>query len=133
MTELAGAASANPVVGPNKPGTIGIPYPGNSMRIVDIDEASLQKIGQWPWSRRKLADLVDQLGQQGAAVIGFDVVFAEADRSSPARASTARSFWSSTRSTATWSPISSPASGGAPPWIFRSPIATSSFPSAARR
>ena len=41
MTELAGAASANPVVGPNKPGTIGIPYPGNSMRIVDIDDATV--------------------------------------------------------------------------------------------
>ncbi len=38
MTELAGAASANPVVGPNKPGTIGIAYPGNSMRVVDIDD-----------------------------------------------------------------------------------------------
>ena len=38
MTELAGAASANPVVGPNKPGTIGIAFPGNSMRVVDIDD-----------------------------------------------------------------------------------------------
>ncbi len=38
MTELAGAASANPVVGPNKPGTIGIAYPGNSMRVVDIND-----------------------------------------------------------------------------------------------
>ena len=41
MTELAGAASANPVVGSNKAGTIGIPYPGNAMRIVDIDNASV--------------------------------------------------------------------------------------------
>jgi long-chain acyl-CoA synthetase len=41
MTELAGAASANPVVGPNKPGTIGIPYPGNSMRVVDMDDPSV--------------------------------------------------------------------------------------------
>jgi long-chain acyl-CoA synthetase len=38
MTELAGATSANPVIGPNKPGTIGIPYPGNVMRVVDIDD-----------------------------------------------------------------------------------------------
>ncbi|HYO19080.1 MAG TPA: AMP-binding protein, partial [Dermatophilaceae bacterium] len=38
MTELAGAASANPVVGPNKPGTIGIAYPGNAMRIADMDD-----------------------------------------------------------------------------------------------
>ena len=41
MTELAGAATANPVVGPNKPGTIGIAYPGNSMRVVDIDDPSV--------------------------------------------------------------------------------------------
>ena len=41
MTELAGAASANPVVGPNKPGTIGIAYPGNSMRVVDIDDPTV--------------------------------------------------------------------------------------------
>jgi long-chain acyl-CoA synthetase len=41
MTELAGAASANPVVGPNKPGTIGIAYPGNQMRIVDLDDPGL--------------------------------------------------------------------------------------------
>jgi long-chain acyl-CoA synthetase len=41
MTELAGAASANPVVGPNKPGTIGIAYPGNSMRVVDLDDPNV--------------------------------------------------------------------------------------------
>ena len=41
MTELAGAASANPVVGPNKPGTIGVAYPGNAMQVVDIDDPSV--------------------------------------------------------------------------------------------
>jgi long-chain acyl-CoA synthetase len=40
MTELAGGASAGPVIGPNKPGTIGVPYPGNTMRVVDIDDAN---------------------------------------------------------------------------------------------
>jgi long-chain acyl-CoA synthetase len=40
MTELAGAATANPAYGPNKPGTIGIPYPGNAFRIVDVDDAN---------------------------------------------------------------------------------------------
>ncbi len=38
MTELAGATSANPVYGPNKPGTIGLPYPGNAFRVVDVDD-----------------------------------------------------------------------------------------------
>lgn len=61
-----------------------VPVP---VRIVDIDEASLAKTGQWPWPRTKLAQLVDQLDKQGAAAIGFDVVFAEPDRTSPRRAS----------------------------------------------
>lgn len=58
------------------------------VRIVDIDEASLEKIGQWPWPRTRLAQLVEQLGARGAAVVGFDVVFAEPDRTSPRRAAT---------------------------------------------
>ena len=41
MTELAGAASANPVVGPNKPGTIGIAFPGNAMQVVDMDDPTV--------------------------------------------------------------------------------------------
>lgn len=52
--------------------------------IVDIDEASLKKIGQMPWPRSVMADLVRELKSMGAAAIVFDIVFAEADRSSPA-------------------------------------------------
>ncbi|WP_170920798.1 CHASE2 domain-containing protein [Enhydrobacter aerosaccus] len=52
------------------------------VRIVDIDEASLAAYGQWPWPRTRLAELVDKLTGAGAAVIAFDVVFAEPDRSS---------------------------------------------------
>ena len=40
MTELAGAASANPVYARNKPGTIGLPYPGNAFRVVDMEDAT---------------------------------------------------------------------------------------------
>lgn len=54
------------------------------VRIVDIDEDSLEAIGQWPWSRIVLADLVRALQQQGAAAIGFDIIMAEPDRTSPA-------------------------------------------------
>lgn len=47
--------------------------------IVGIDEASFSELGlQWPWPRRLHAKLVDQLAAAGAAVIVFDVVFAEA-------------------------------------------------------
>ena len=50
--------------------------------IVDIDEKSLSAVGRWPWSRNKVAKLVDTLIDQQAALIAFDVVFAEADDSS---------------------------------------------------
>jgi adenylate cyclase len=60
------------------------PYADYPVRIVDIDEASLEAIGQWPWSRIVLADLVRALQQQGVAAIGFDIIMAEPDRTSPA-------------------------------------------------
>ena len=51
--------------------------------IVDIDERSMRLEGQWPWPRRKVARLVDQLfDHYGARVVGFDVLFPEADTSS---------------------------------------------------
>jgi adenylate cyclase len=52
--------------------------------IVDIDEGSLRQIGQWPWPRTVIADLVTRLRAAGAVAVGFDVVFAEPDRMSPA-------------------------------------------------
>jgi adenylate cyclase len=52
--------------------------------IVDIDEKSLAKLGQWPWPRTQLADLVDNLTKLGAVAISFDVVFSEPDRLNPA-------------------------------------------------
>src|ERR1700737_4344723 len=48
--------------------------------IVDIDEKSLAKLGQWPWPRTRIADLVANLTKLGAVVIAFDIVFAEPDR-----------------------------------------------------
>ena len=58
--------------------------PGSSpVRIVDIDDASLATIGQWPWPRTIVAQLVDRLAAAGAAVVAFDIDFAEPDRTSP--------------------------------------------------
>ncbi|SHK35455.1 adenylate cyclase [Bradyrhizobium lablabi] len=51
--------------------------------IIDIDEPSLAKLGQWPWSRTTIADLVADLTRLGAVVIAFDVIFAEPDRLNP--------------------------------------------------
>ena len=50
------------------------------VRIVDVDEESLKRIGQWPWSRDRLAALVEALKGAGAAAIAFDVLFSEKDR-----------------------------------------------------
>ncbi|HEY9451921.1 MAG TPA: adenylate/guanylate cyclase domain-containing protein [Bradyrhizobium sp.] len=52
--------------------------------IVDIDDKSLEKLGQWPWPRTRIADLVTELTRLGAVVIAFDAVFSEPDRLNPA-------------------------------------------------
>ncbi len=58
-------------------------YRETPVRIIDIDDESLEKIGQWPWPRTILAKLVSRLASGGAAVIAFDGVFPEPDRTSP--------------------------------------------------
>src|SRR5207249_3086355 len=58
--------------------------PGDApIRVVDIDDKSLSKLGQWPWPRTVVAQLVDRLREAGAAVLAFDIDFAEPDRTSP--------------------------------------------------
>ena len=51
--------------------------------IVDVDEESLAQFGQWPWPRNLVGELVRKVAEAGAPIIGFDVLFAEADRLSP--------------------------------------------------
>ena len=51
--------------------------------IIDIDERALKELGQWPWPRHLIAKLVDRLFELGATVVAFDIIFPEADRSSP--------------------------------------------------
>jgi adenylate cyclase len=59
------------------------PDPETPVVIVDLDEASLAAYGQWPWPRTLVATLLERLAENGAAVVGFDVLFAEPDRLSP--------------------------------------------------
>ncbi len=59
------------------------PEGGTPIRIVDIDDDSLKKIGQWPWPRTLVAQLIDKLREAGASVVAFDIDFAEPDRTSP--------------------------------------------------
>ena len=49
----------------------------HKIAIIDIDENSIINEGRFPWSRQKIADLIQKLGEAGALVIAFDVVFSE--------------------------------------------------------
>jgi len=51
--------------------------------IIDIDEKSLNELGQWPWSRNKVAKILYNLTDAKAGIIGLDIVFSEQDNSSP--------------------------------------------------
>ena len=51
--------------------------------IIDIDEDSLGKFGQFPWSRSVFAKILDQLNTSNPKAIGFDIFFAEKDKQSP--------------------------------------------------
>ncbi|BHH82564.1 CHASE2 domain-containing protein [Desulforhopalus sp. 52FAK] len=55
-----------------------------SVVIIDIDEKSLQDYGQWPWPRSLIADLTEKIAHAEPLSIGFDLMFAEEDRCSPA-------------------------------------------------
>ena len=58
------------------------PDSGNII-VIDLDDKSLKKIGQWPWSRDVVAKMLANLTDAGVGLIAFDVVFAEEDRSNP--------------------------------------------------
>ncbi len=51
--------------------------------IIDIDEKSLKAEGQWPWPRKKVAQLLSNLTDAQAGIIGLDIVFSEPDQTSP--------------------------------------------------
>ncbi len=53
------------------------------VRIIEIDDESIEKLGQWPWPRSQMAELHNRLNQAGAAVLAYDIVFSEKDRTSP--------------------------------------------------
>ncbi|MBM3584379.1 MAG: adenylate/guanylate cyclase domain-containing protein [Alphaproteobacteria bacterium] len=53
--------------------------------VIDIDDPTLAAYGQWPWPRTLIADLIGKLTAVGTTIVGFDIVFPEADRTSPDR------------------------------------------------
>lgn len=54
--------------------------PSGRVVIVDVDEHSLSTIGQWPWRRDRIGELIARLRGLGAAIVALDMVFAEPDR-----------------------------------------------------
>lgn len=61
----------------------GVQKASDSIIIIDIDEKSIKELGQWPWERNKLAQILNNLTDNNAGIIGLDIVFSEQDKSSP--------------------------------------------------
>jgi len=56
--------------------------PSGSVTVVDIDESTLESLGQWPWPRYRVALLLEKIREAGVTAVGLDMVFAEPDRTS---------------------------------------------------
>ncbi len=69
------------------------PYEDTAVRIIDIDNESLEKLGQWPWPRTYFQALLYHAFTKGAGVVSFDIVFDAPDRTSPKQVST---YWPQT-------------------------------------
>lgn len=54
-----------------------------SVAVVDLDEKSLAKYGQWPWPRYRLSQLAQKIADTGATTVALDMILAEPDRTSP--------------------------------------------------
>ncbi|XDZ66745.1 CHASE2 domain-containing protein [Alphaproteobacteria bacterium LSUCC0684] len=65
------------------------PFEGNDeiaqkLVLIDIDETSISELGQWPWPRAVMAEMLDRIDRAGPLVIGIDILMTEEDRFSPA-------------------------------------------------
>ncbi len=58
----------------------GVRKPSGQVVIVAVDERSVEAEGRWPWSRARMAQLVDRLAEGGVAAAGLDVIFGEEDQ-----------------------------------------------------
>ncbi|OQY15828.1 MAG: hypothetical protein B6I32_05420 [Desulfobacterium sp. 4572_20] len=55
--------------------------PGESkVAIVNIDDKSISKLGQWPWPRHIIAEMIKILKSNGAKFIGLDMIFSEKEQ-----------------------------------------------------
>ena len=65
------------------------PAPSGRVVIVEIDECSIEYFrargdGGWPWSRQRHADVLERLDQEGARIVGYDVLLMDPSREDPA-------------------------------------------------
>lgn len=67
-----------------------MPKPGGEVVIAAIDDKSIAELGQWPWPRSVLARFERALIDYNAAIVGYDVLFSEADGNDVERASIAQ-------------------------------------------
>ena len=56
------------------------PVQSADVAVVQIDEAAIEKYGQWPWKRDVLADIIWKLREAGAGIIVLPILFSEYDR-----------------------------------------------------
>ena len=56
------------------------PVPSQNIAILEIDEATIEKYGQWPWKRTVLAEIIWKLREAGAGIIVLPMIFSEMDR-----------------------------------------------------
>ncbi len=56
------------------------PEPSRTITMVDLDEASLKELGQWPWPRFRIARLLESLRRAEVRAVALDFLFAEPDR-----------------------------------------------------
>jgi len=59
--------------------------PNDNIVIIDLDNRSLKEVGQWPWGRDVVSELLINLSNSGVGLVGFDIVFAEEDRTNPTK------------------------------------------------
>ncbi|GAA6135667.1 adenylate/guanylate cyclase domain-containing protein [Oceaniserpentilla sp. 4NH20-0058] len=79
----------------------------HKIAIIDIDEQSIVNEGRFPWSRQKVAHLIERLGEAGAIIIAFDVVFSEKETNPVERINqTVPADWLQSIDTAKWQEIS---------------------------
>src|SRR5260221_3994073 len=53
------------------------PPPTDKLVHVDIDDPSLEAIGNWPWPRSKMAEIIDEINLAGAQAIATDIIYTQ--------------------------------------------------------